>query len=108
MSPLSIANYLPPGALTFDLVIFDEASQVRPVDALGAIVRGQQVVVVGDSRQMPPTSFFDSLVGSDDAEPEDEGDGGASDIESACWDCFAAAARTSVPCGGTTAAGTSR
>ena len=81
MSPLSIANYLPPGALTFDLVIFDEASQVRPVDALGAIVRGQQVVVVGDSRQMPPTSFFDSLVGSDDAEPEDEATA-ASDIES--------------------------
>src|ERR1700683_2514140 len=51
MSPLSIANYLPPGALTFDLIIFDEASQVKPVDALGAIARGQQVVVVGDSKQ---------------------------------------------------------
>ena len=62
MSPLSIANYLPPGAFTFDLIIFDEASQVRPVDALGAIARGQQVVVVGDSKQLPPTSFFDSLV----------------------------------------------
>ncbi len=81
MSPLSIANYLPPGAFTFDLIIFDEASQVRPVDALGAIARGQQVVVVGDSKQLPPTSFFDSLVGSDDAEPEDESTT-ASDIES--------------------------
>ncbi|MGO9012863.1 MAG: DUF3320 domain-containing protein [Bryobacteraceae bacterium] len=81
MSPLSIANYLPPGALTFDLIIFDEASQVKPVDALGAIVRGQQVVVVGDSKQLPPTSFFDSLVASDDAEPEDE-ETTASDIES--------------------------
>ena len=81
MSPLSIANYLPPGALTFDLIIFDEASQVRPVDALGAIVRGQQVVVVGDSRQLPPTSFFDSLVGSEEDAPDEEATT-ASDIES--------------------------
>ena len=81
MSPLSIANYLPPGAFTFDLIIFDEASQVRPVDALGAIARGQQVVVVGDSKQLPPTTFFDSLIAADDAEPEDES-AAASDIES--------------------------
>jgi very-short-patch-repair endonuclease len=81
MSPLSIANYLPPGALTFDLIIFDEASQVRPVDALGAIVRGQQVVVVGDKWQLPPTSFFDSLVGSDEDGPDEETTT-ASDIES--------------------------
>ncbi len=81
MSPLSIANYLPPGALSFDLIIFDEASQVRPVDALGAIVRGQQTVVVGDSRQLPPTSFFDSLVGSQDDGP-DEDESATSDIES--------------------------
>ena len=80
MSPLSIANYLPPGAFTFDLVIFDEASQVKPVDALGAIVRGQQVVVVGDSKQLPPTSFFDSISG-DEAEAEEDGPS-ASDVES--------------------------
>ena len=72
MSPISIANYLPPGALNFDLVIFDEASQVRPADALGAIVRGKQVVVVGDSKQMPPTSFFDSLTGSEDSDEEED------------------------------------
>jgi len=53
MSPLSIANFVPPSALEFDLVIFDEASQVRPADALGAVVRGRQVVVVGDSKQLP-------------------------------------------------------
>lgn len=63
MSPLSIANFLPPGALEFDLVIFDEASQVRPVDALGAVLRGRQLVVVGDNKQLPPTSFFDALTG---------------------------------------------
>ncbi|HVI45816.1 MAG TPA: DUF3320 domain-containing protein [Chitinophaga sp.] len=61
MSPLSIANFLPPGTMEFDLVIFDEASQVRPVEALGAILRGRQLVVVGDTKQLPPTSFFDSL-----------------------------------------------
>ncbi|BAV05968.1 AAA domain-containing protein [Filimonas lacunae] len=61
MSPMSIANFLAPGSLEFDLVIFDEASQVRPVEALGAIIRGKQLVVVGDSRQLPPTSFFDTM-----------------------------------------------
>jgi len=61
MSPLSIANFLAPGGLDFDLVIFDEASQVRPVEALGAILRGRQLVVVGDTKQLPPSSFFDTL-----------------------------------------------
>lgn len=61
MSPFSIASFLPPDTLTFDLIIFDEASQVRPVEALGAILRGKQTIVVGDSQQLPPTSFFDKL-----------------------------------------------
>lgn len=65
MGPLSIATYIPPGTVTFDLVIFDEASQVKPVEAFGALVRGQQAVVVGDSKQLPPTSFFDTLVQAD-------------------------------------------
>ncbi|MEM8863025.1 MAG: AAA domain-containing protein, partial [Chloroflexota bacterium] len=63
MSPLSIGTFLPPGDIEFDLVIFDEASQVRPVDALGAILRGKQTVVVGDNKQLPPTSFFDTSAG---------------------------------------------
>ncbi|MFD2785657.1 DUF3320 domain-containing protein [Hymenobacter rubripertinctus] len=71
MSPLSVAGYLPPGAVEFDLVVFDEASQVKPVDALGAIARGRQLVVVGDSKQLPPTSFFDSLTRSDEEPDED-------------------------------------
>ena len=58
MSPMSIPKYLPPDSADFDLVVFDEASQVRPVDAFGAIMRGDQCVVVGDSKQLPPTSFF--------------------------------------------------
>ena len=59
MSPLSVAQYLPPDAALFDLVIFDEASQIAPWDAVGAIARGRQVVVAGDPKQMPPTSFFE-------------------------------------------------
>lgn len=66
MSPLSIASYIAPGSLNFDLVVFDEASQVRPVDALGAILRGKQAVVVGDSQQLPPTNFFNSMTQNDD------------------------------------------
>lgn len=66
MSPMSIANFLPPGALEFDVVIFDEASQVKAVDAFGAILRGKQVIVVGDTKQMPPTNFFGRDVEIDD------------------------------------------
>ena len=79
MSPLSIANYLNPDSVAFDLVVFDEASQVRPVDALGALLRAKKAVVVGDSRQLPPSSFFDRIVQSDD---DDGGESVTADIES--------------------------
>ncbi|MCS4155488.1 very-short-patch-repair endonuclease/DNA polymerase III delta prime subunit [Salinibacter ruber] len=62
MSPMSVPKYLPPESVDFDLVVFDEASQVRPVDAFGSILRGDQAVVVGDSKQLPPTSFFESSI----------------------------------------------
>lgn len=65
MSPISVAQYIPPGALTFDLLVIDEASQVRPEDALGAIARAKQIVVVGDQKQLPPSSFFDRLLDDD-------------------------------------------
>ena len=63
MSPLSIAQYLDPTnpKLQFDVVIFDEASQVKPEDALGAFMRGKTAVVMGDTQQLPPTSFFDQM-----------------------------------------------
>lgn len=70
MSPLSIANFLPPNSVTFDLIVFDEASQVKPIDAFGALLRGRQAIVVGDDRQLPPTSFFDSV--ATDTDDEDE------------------------------------
>ena len=72
MSPISIAQYLPPGAAEFDLLVIDEASQVRPEEALGAIARCRQIVVVGDQKQLPPTSFFDRIAGSDDVELDEE------------------------------------
>ena len=81
MSPLSIANYLDPDSVAFDLVVFDEASQVRPVDALGALLRAEKAIVVGDSRQLPPSSFFDRMVQSND-DDEDEGESVTADIES--------------------------
>ncbi|KPL54135.1 hypothetical protein ABB55_19540 [Prosthecomicrobium hirschii] len=59
MSPLSLAKFLPPGRIAFDLLVIDEASQMRPEDALGAMLRARQMVVVGDPRQLPPTSFFE-------------------------------------------------
>lgn len=79
MGPLSIAAYIEPGSLSFDLVVFDEASQVKPVDAFGALIRAKQAIVVGDSKQMPPTNFFDSLAKEDDGE---EDDGFVADMES--------------------------
>ncbi|QQS55730.1 MAG: DUF3320 domain-containing protein [Candidatus Competibacteraceae bacterium] len=80
MSPLSIASYLPPGSVSFDLVVFDEASQVKPVDALGAIARGRQLVVVGDSKQLPPTRFFDAMIG--DGDEDEEIESATADMES--------------------------
>lgn len=72
MSPLSIARFLPPGSEPFDLVVFDEASQICPEDAIGALARGRRAVVVGDSRQLPPTTFFayDPDVEADAADDE--------------------------------------
>ncbi|MFI3252651.1 MAG: DUF4011 domain-containing protein [bacterium] len=72
MSPLSIAQYLAPNEVVFDLVVFDEASQVKPVEAFGALLRAKQIVVVGDSKQLPPTSFFDRLTNKfDEVNDED-------------------------------------
>lgn len=65
MSPLSVAQYLPPGTAPFDTIVFDEASQIPVWDAVGAIARGKQVIVVGDSKQLPPTSFFNRAEGDD-------------------------------------------
>ena len=78
MSPASVAQSLP-FDYTFDVVVFDESSQVRPCDALGALARGRQVILAGDDKQMPPTSFFDKQMHD---EADDAIEDGATDMES--------------------------
>ncbi|MEZ8381594.1 DUF4011 domain-containing anti-phage protein Hhe [Vibrio splendidus] len=74
MSPMAVAKYIPPGALNFDIVVMDEASQVKPQDALSCFARGKQIVVVGDSKQLPPTSFFEKSVANEiDGDSEETG-----------------------------------
>ena len=71
MSPLSVGQFLEPDKLKFDVVIIDEASQMLPEDALSAILRGSQLVVVGDPEQLPPTNFFtfnDSEIADEEAD----------------------------------------
>lgn len=90
MGPQSVAQYLEPGALEFDLVVMDEASQLRPEDALGAIARGSQLVVVGDPKQLPPTNFFERML-DDDLEDEDDASAitGMESILDICQQLFA-------------------
>ena len=85
MSPLSVAQYLTPDAEPFDVVIFDEASQIPVWDAIGAIGRGKSAVIVGDPRQMPPTSFF-SRAKTEESEEEEEIE---QDLESILDECLA-------------------
>lgn len=71
MSPLSVAQYIPPSSIKFDVLIVDEASQLRPQEALGVIARAKQIVIVGDSKQLPPTSFFDAMKSNEDENEEE-------------------------------------
>ncbi|MDO8673478.1 MAG: DUF3320 domain-containing protein, partial [Dehalococcoidia bacterium] len=84
MSPISVAQYLDPSHTSFDLVIFDEASQVPTCEAVGAIARGKEAFIVGDPKQLPPTSFFTTI------NPEDDDESMAiPDLESILDDCLA-------------------
>jgi very-short-patch-repair endonuclease len=74
MSPLSVAQFLKSDAPLFDLVIMDEASQIRPEDALGALLRGAQTIIVGDTKQLPPTNFFDRALGDSAGTDDDDAD----------------------------------
>lgn len=65
MSPLMVSQLIPSEQSYFDLVVFDEASQVRPVEALTSMIRGAQLVVAGDNHQLPPTAFFDAAAVDD-------------------------------------------
>ncbi len=85
MSPLSVAQYMDANSAVFDLVVFDEASQIPVWDAIGAIARGRQLVVVGDPEQLPPTSFFQKTddQGTDDFQQVE-------DLESILDECLGA------------------
>lgn len=74
MSPLSVAQYLPADQAMFDVVIFDEASQITVWDAVGALARGRQAIVAGDPKQMPPTNFFNRSDDDPDGDIDNEGD----------------------------------
>lgn len=82
MSPISVAQYIDPSFPKFDLVIFDEASQLPTAEAAGTIARGENVVIVGDPKQLPPTNFFSSnRIDEENSEKED--------LESLLDDCLA-------------------
>ncbi len=82
MSPISAAQYLDPKGLPFDIVVFDEASQLPTCKAVGVLARGEDAVIVGDPKQMPPTSFFaTNTVDEDNLDVED--------LESILDDCLA-------------------
>ena len=85
MSPLSVAQYLPADTDQFDLIVFDEASQIPVWDAIGVIARANQVIIVGDPKQMPPTNFFHK--GDAGANYDTEG---VEDLESILDECLAA------------------
>ena len=85
MSPLSVAQYLDAGYAPFDLVVFDEASQIPVWDAVGAIARGKQLTVVGDPKQLPPTNFF-----SKSSDTEGSSDEQIEDLESILDECMGA------------------
>ncbi|WP_273491123.1 DUF4011 domain-containing protein [Gordonia otitidis] len=71
VSPASLAQFIPPGSITFDLVVFDEASQVTVPQAIGALGRGRTAVIAGDSQQMPPTSIGQVTANDDDTDDDD-------------------------------------
>jgi superfamily I DNA and/or RNA helicase len=74
MSPISVSTYLKPGSVTFDLVVFDEASQLPTPEGIAAILRAEQVVVAGDRNQLPPTSFFRAQIELDEGDENDQDD----------------------------------
>lgn len=72
MSPLSVSQYIDPNVIHFDVLIFDEASQLRTEDVISSIIRSDQVIVIGDRKQLPPTSFFSTGDSEEDIDDEDD------------------------------------
>ena len=72
MSPLQVAEMIPADTQLFDVVIFDEASQIPPAEAIGTLARAKQAIVAGDDRQLPPTNFFRGHEPDEDDDPDDD------------------------------------
>jgi len=70
MSPLAVAQFIPKGSIHFDICVIDEASQMPPEDAVGALYRAHQAMIVGDTKQLPPTNFFHKIYAGDDEDDE--------------------------------------
>jgi hypothetical protein len=88
VSPASLAQFVPPGSLTFDLVVFDEASQITVAQSIGALGRGRAGIVVGDSQQMPPTAFGQVTTNRDDEDEEaEEAEVVPEDLDSILTEC---------------------
>ncbi|MFJ7192445.1 DUF3320 domain-containing protein [Streptomyces bacillaris] len=94
MSPLTVSQFLPPD-FRFDVVIFDEASQVLPQDAVNSVYRGSALIVAGDQKQLPPTSFFSAGGDGDDDDEWDEE--GADNFESVLDACKASGVLRGLP-----------
>jgi very-short-patch-repair endonuclease len=90
MSPLSLAKFVAPDSIEFDLLVIDEASQMRPEDAFGAFLRCKQVVVVGDTKQLPPTQFFNRTDedGSSWEDEESDAEEAAESVLESCHKSF--------------------
>jgi len=89
MSPISVSTYLKPDVFSFDVVVFDEASQLPTAEAIPAILRAGQVVIAGDPKQLPPTSFFEASLTPEDEDDDDSGSKGQTPLESLLDDCVA-------------------
>lgn len=89
MSPISVSTYLKPGVLTFDLVVFDEASQLPTAEAVPSILRAKQVILAGDPNQLPPTSFFQASLLAEDEDEDEAAKPAQEPLESLLNDCVA-------------------
>lgn len=87
MSPDSVTRFIPPGSIAFDMVVFDEASQIKVAESIGALGRARSVIVVGDTRQMPPSQFGGRSAPDPDAELDTDEEAVLQDLESILSEC---------------------
>ncbi len=85
MSPLAVSQYINKNELNFDLIVIDEASQMTPENAVGALVRGKRAVVVGDTKQLPPTNFFRKMFDIDDDDDEETVEESILELANSCF-----------------------